>query len=172
MPSMSMGSNATGSAGSSDAHNAADVAFATDMIPHHGQAIEMATMALTRSTNPEVRALATSIKGAQQPEILKMSGWLRQWKEPVPSASMGAMQGMHVKGMMTEADMTKLNKASGAEFDKMWLSMMTDHHRGAIDMANSELAAGADSSAKALAKAIVKGQSAEVATMTRLLSSM
>lgn len=159
-------------AASSGSHNQADVSFASDMIPHHGQAIEMAAMALQISKNPDVLKLATAIKAAQDPEIRTMSAWLKGWDQPVPSSSIGAMSGMDMKGMMSDADMSNLGKATGAEFDRMWLTMMTTHHKGAIDTANTELDNGKSPAATALAKAIVAGQSAEVTTMTELLSSM
>ena len=71
------------SSSASTAHNAADVTFATDMIPHHSQAVEMADMALSTATNADVKTLATKIKAAQEPEISTMSGWLKAWKDPV-----------------------------------------------------------------------------------------
>ncbi|WP_340559442.1 DUF305 domain-containing protein [Streptomyces sp. GSL17-111] len=76
-------------------HNAADVAFAQEMIPHHRQAIEMAELAPERAGSPEVRALAAEIEEAQAPEIETMSGWLRGWGEPVPGASGGMDHGPH-----------------------------------------------------------------------------
>ena len=69
--------------------NTADVTFATGMIPHHQQAIEMAQLAETRASNPQVKDLAARIRTAQDPEIATMSGWLRQWGQPMPSAVAG-----------------------------------------------------------------------------------
>jgi uncharacterized protein (DUF305 family) len=70
-------------------HNQADVMFAQMMIPHHEQAIEMATLASTRSDNPEVQALAAQIQTAQQPEIEQMRGWLASWGMPTMPAGRG-----------------------------------------------------------------------------------
>lgn len=153
-------------------HNKADVSFATDMIPHHGQAVEMADMALKTSKNPDVLRLAKAIKGAQDPEIQTMSGWLRGWNQPVPSTSMGAMDHAHMPGMMSMAEMNRLANATGTDFDKMWLTMMTTHHQGAITMAKTELQTGANPDSKKLAKSIITGQSAEVATMARVLAAL
>lgn len=117
------------------AHNQADVTFATDMIAHHLHAVQMADMALTQVTNSDVKALAQAIKAAQGPEITQMSGWLTGWKRPVPSASSSAMGGTGGKaatgtGMMSDADMTTLGNASGATFDRMWVTMMIQHQVG------------------------------------------
>ena len=69
--------------------NATDVQFATDMIPHHRQAVDMAALADTHASSAEVKALAAKIRKAQEPEIATMSGWLTAWGEPVPTP--GAM---------------------------------------------------------------------------------
>jgi len=148
------------------AHNDADVAFATDMIPHHAQAVAMAKMVTTRASSQQVKDLATQIQAAQDPEIKLMSGWLEAWGEPVPAA--GEMQ--HGDGMMTMEEMGQLETATGAAFDKAWLEMMIKHHEGAIVMARSELTEGSDAEAKKLAQAIVDGQSKEIATMNALLA--
>lgn len=76
--------------------NDADVTFATDMIPHHRQAVEMAKLAETRAKSPEVKNLAVQILNAQDPEIQTMSGWLTAWGKPVPDD----MSGMDMSGSM------------------------------------------------------------------------
>lgn len=153
-------------------HNSADVSFATDMVPHHGQAIEMATMALAKASNAEVKALAGNIQKAQAPEIATMSGWLTGWGAPVPNPSMAAMPGMSMPGEMTAAEMTSLNNATGAAFDTMWLQMMIKHHTGAIKMAQVELTQGQNSDAKRLAQSITTSQTAEIAQMQKLLTTL
>lgn len=155
-------------------HNDQDRLFASDMIPHHRQAVEMADMALTTSKDTKVRALATTIEKAQAPEIATMTGWLTGWNAPVPSGSMDHMdhEGMHMQGMMSEQDMTALSKATGTAFDRMWLTMMIEHHRGAVSMAKTELSQGQNGDAKALATTIISSQNAEIAQMTSLLDQL
>lgn len=154
--------------------NAADVSFATNMIPHHGQAIEMARIAVAKASDPRVTQLATQIQAAQTPEIKTMSGWLTAWGKPVPDPSMSgmagmAMGGMKMPGMMTGKEMARMRNLTGAAFDRNWLQMMVVHHRGAVAMARTELRTGQNAQAKALAQDIVDGQSKEIATMTALL---
>ncbi|WP_261565530.1 DUF305 domain-containing protein [Frankia gtarii] len=73
-----------------DSHNAADIAFAQKMIPHHRQAIEMAELAPSRAQNPQVRSLAQQIRAAQAPQIATMAGWLTGWGQPTtPPADAG-----------------------------------------------------------------------------------
>ena len=175
MPSgMSMpATSAPAGAAASGPHNSADADFATNMIPHHQQAIDMADLALTKSANADVKRFATRIKAAQSPEINAMTGWLTAWKVPVPTTSMDHdMPGMAMPGQMSDADMAALRRATGAAFDKMWLELMIKHHDGAIDMAKTELSEGQNASAKSLAQSIIAGQSAEIAQFRKLLPTV
>ncbi|GAA2524924.1 DUF305 domain-containing protein [Pilimelia columellifera] len=162
----------TAAPSSQAAFNDADVTFATGMIPHHQQAVEMADMALKRAQSPQVKELATKIKSAQDPEIAVMSDWLRAWGKPVPTTAPGQGHSAHAgPGMMTDADMAKLGKASGDAFDTMFLTMMIEHHEGAIVMARAEQNDGANADAKALAVKIQGDQAAEIATMRTMLTA-
>ncbi|MEU2155902.1 DUF305 domain-containing protein [Streptomyces sp. NPDC019396] len=158
-----------------DRHNQADVAFAQGMIPHHRQAVLMSDMVAARSASADVKALADKIKRAQVPEIETMSGWLKAWGEKVPTG-MG-MDGMYhgvdgsgIPGMMDDQDMNRLDKARGA-FDTMFLTMMIEHHEGAIDMAKTEKQQGAYVPAKDLADAIITSQTAEITQMRQMLNA-
>lgn len=161
---------ATASAAAGD-HNDADVSFSTEMILHHRQAIEMADLADSRASSQEVKDLATKIKGAQDPEITTMSGWLTSWGETVPEdmSGMGHDVSSAMPGMMSGGDMDKLEKASGAEFDTMFLEMMVQHHEGAIEMAKTERANGRYGPATKLADDVVKAQTAEIEQMNTML---
>lgn len=148
----------------------ADVTFAQQMIPHHQQAVEMAEMALdpAREASEPVQDLATRIERAQQPEIDEMTGWLDGWgvePDDHDGHDMGDMS-----GMMSGDQMGALEQATGTDFDRMWLQMMIEHHEGAVEMAETEIADGQDSRAKALARAIIDAQRAEITEMTRLLA--
>ena len=173
----SMGSDSSPSASASakaGKHNDADVSFATDMIQHHRQAVEMADLAADRASSQEVKDLATKTKGAQDPEIKTMSGWLTSWGEEVP-ADMSGMEGhdmgdmSSMPGMMSSEDMGKLEKASGAEFDKMFLEMMIKHHEGAVEMAETQKADGKYGPAVKLADDVITAQTAEIEQMNKML---
>ena len=160
--------------------NATDVGFAQGMIPHHAQAVEMADLALEKSTNADVLALAKQIKASQNPEIQTMSGWLQSWGQKVPSTDsmsggghdMTDMGGMMMDGMMTEADMKKLESSSGTAFDRLWMELMIQHHEGAVRMSEDELKDGKNPDVKALAQTIVTSQQAEISTMNSLLAKL
>lgn len=148
-------------------HVMADVMFARMMYPHHAQAVEMASMVEGRSTNPDVIALAAEIESAQQPEMDRMVTWLEEWGQPAPTSDMGEMGGMD--GMMSAQDMESLMALSGEEFDREWLTMMIEHHEGAVEMAETEIADGSNPDAISMARSIVESQNAEIERMQQLL---
>lgn len=148
--------------------NQADIEFAQGMIPHHQQAIKMADMALMNAESPQVKDLARRIKDAQAPEIETMQAWLQKWGKEMPSGMSSQMS----SGMMSEKEMSDLKAATGAEFDRMFLTMMKRHHQSAIDMAQTELDGGQNSDAKKLARTIVDTQQAEIGEIDKLLATM
>jgi len=152
-----------------EGYNADDVAFATNMIPHHRQAVELAALAPDRSSNPRLVALANQISAAQQPEINVMKVFLVQWNENPDTNSGHAGHGGTMVGMVDPATMTKLQSLDGAEFDTLWLQSMLSHHQGAVEMAKAEIANGDNVDAKTLANNIVTTQEAEIGQMKQML---
>ena len=162
------------SAGVSSQFNHADVMFAEMMYPHHAQAVEMSDLVEGRTTNSQLITLAAAIKSAQTPEMEQMAQWLAAWGMPAPHTESGNMGGMDqdggsMNGMMSQQDMDSLAAKTGTDFDQAWLTMMIEHHQGAIEMANSEVAHGLNPEAKAMAATIITTQRAEIATMTTML---
>ena len=104
-------------------YNADDVAFATNMIPHHQQAVDLSAMVPDRSTNAGLVALADQISAAQQPEINVMKVFLVQWNENPDTNSGHAGHGSTTQGMVDAATMTKLESLNGEEFDELWLAV-------------------------------------------------
>ncbi|HEY1174577.1 MAG TPA: DUF305 domain-containing protein [Phytomonospora sp.] len=173
MEGMDHGSGADQPAPStSAAFNDADVMFAQMMIPHHRQAVEMATLAETRAEDPEIKELAAAIKGAQDPEIATLTGWLTEWGQPTeaPAGHDGGHGSM--PGMMSEEDMKNLEAASGATFDKAFAELMIAHHEGAITMAEEEKAKGQNPDAVALAGTIATAQTAEIEQLRGILARL
>ncbi|WP_405485748.1 DUF305 domain-containing protein [Nocardia sp. NBC_00511] len=146
--------------------NAADVTFLQMMYPHHAQAVEMARLVPSRSQNQQLITLANSVEQAQAPEMQQFSTLLAAFGKSAPSAEMNH----DMTGMMSKDQMSKLEASSGADFDKMWMQMMIEHHQGAITMANTELAQGTNPDAKALAQSIVTAQQTEIDQMNTMLA--
>ncbi|ATW46896.1 DUF305 domain-containing protein [Streptomyces peucetius] len=150
-------------------HNTADAAFAKGMIPHHRQAVDMADLAPSRAESAEVKKLAEQIKKAQDPEIRTLSGWLTSWGEEVPAEGATDHSAHGTGGMMTAEQMDQLENSSGKAFDTAFMEMMIKHHEGAVAMAKTEQADGADEPAKKMAGAIITSQTAEITRMNKLL---
>jgi uncharacterized protein (DUF305 family) len=161
-------------------YNDADVTFATDMIQHHAQALQMVDLTLGKHLDPQVAALAEEIRSAQTPQIERMVGFLNRWdKQPIPEtardhANAHGDGGPHIDGdmpgVMSVQDMKALEAAKGPDFKTKWLTMMIEHHQGAIEMAVAEKNDGEDKKATVLASDIVTSQQAQVKTMQGLLA--
>jgi uncharacterized protein (DUF305 family) len=173
-PTVASDGDGTASATQAD-FNDADVTFVSGMVPHHSQAVEMADMILDKQPSEPVRALAQRIKEAQSPEIEQLNGMLETFGEDPASGSHGGHGGgsadgtMHA-GMMTDEQMQQLMDASGVEAERMFLTMMVEHHRGAIEAAETEIAEGEHQPAIDLATKIRDDQTAEIAEIEQLLS--
>lgn len=140
-----------------------DQMFAAMMIPHHEQAVEMSELALTRSTNEELLALARQIRDAQEPEIDQMRSW--------GDTDMGdhAGHGMEMSGMLSDTEMDALRGATGSEFDRLFLAGMIAHHEGAIEMADMIIDSENDE-VRALGESIRRTQQLEIDRMRVLLA--
>ena len=156
-----------------DSHNDADVEFATQMIPHHEQALDMVAMTEGRDLSPEFADLTQAMKAAQSDEIGLMTSWLDSWGVDPATAESDHMAMMHddSMGMMTDDDLAALRGSAPAGFESMWLTMMIQHHEGAITMAEDQLANGMDADVRALATAIVSAQQDEIAQMKAMIAA-
>lgn len=156
--------------------NQQDKDFAAGMRAHHAQAIEMAEMVLAANPTPEVADLAERIKTAQSPEIAELDRMLEQMgEEPGSSSGPGSAHGadmpMH-SGMMTDEQMMMLDGADGVEACREFLTLMQEHHAGAIDSAGQQLADGSHAPLMEMAKDIHDSQTAEITEMQQMLSKL
>jgi len=167
---------------SSEPASLGDKIFVQMMVPHHAQALDMCELARTRAGDEQVVAVARRIKGAQGPEILTLSSWLQSQGVEVPE-SMEDITGheahhghhgheMTMPGMLTDREMRELRSARGAEFDRLFLKGMIQHHQGAVVMADSELTTGREQMALEMAGEIQAGQSAEIQRLREVLAGL
>ena len=164
-------------------YTAADVHFMSSMIGHHAQAIHMAQWAPSHGASPSVQVLAERIINEQGDEIRTMQQWLRDRRQPVPDAttmgmkmSMGGVEHvMLMPGMLTDAQLAQLDSARGAQFDRLFLTYMIQHHRGAVSMVKelfSTQGAGQDETVFKFASDVNVDQTTEIARMERMLAAM
>jgi uncharacterized protein (DUF305 family) len=144
--------------------NGADVEFVRDMIVHHGQALEMSRLAPDRAADRRVLALASRITAAQEPEIAVLREWLVNRRQLLVDP--GHADGTHaMAGMATSAQLAQLADARGTAFDRLFLTLMVEHHRGAVTMAGRVMTAGSDLAVQELATEISGSQNAEIGRM-------
>lgn len=163
----------------------ADIAFMTGMISHHAQAIVMSKWAPTHGASSSVQTLAARIINAQQDEIRTMQQWLVDRNQPAPDGHAGMMMmngsemSMHgsggeqlMPGMLTDDQLKQLDAAHGREFDRLFLTFMIQHHRGAITMVKQlfeTYGAAQDELIFKYASDVNVDQTTEIARMQRML---
>lgn len=164
----------------------ADVQFMQGMIMHHAQAVEMTALIESHTTTKDLRSLGARISHSQSDEIKFMERWLASRGEPI-SAPMPEMAGMDMPGMdmsshsmhsmlmpgmLTKEQMEALKKAQGAEFDRLFLTGMIQHHSGALVMVKDlfdNAGAGQDAELFNFATDVDSGQRAEIRIMQSML---
>ncbi|WDZ86762.1 DUF305 domain-containing protein [Micromonospora cathayae] len=151
----------------SPSYNDADVRFVTMMIPHHEQALVMARLANGRAENPKIVAIADRILAAQAPEIQMMEGWLATRGL---DRNTGDGHRHEMTGMQSADALRALENARGAAFDRMFVDMMTAHHRGAITMAEEAIALGVDAIVNETASSVGFEQAIEIERMREALA--
>lgn len=156
------------------------------MIMHHAQAVEMTALIDERTQNKELRTLGARISHSQSDEMNFMKRWLAARGEPT-SMKMSGMAGMNdmdmpemghskhimlMPGMLTPRQMDALRKATGAEFDKLFLTGMIQHHIGALIMVKElydTAGAGQDAELFNFTTDVDSGQRAEIKIMQTML---
>jgi uncharacterized protein (DUF305 family) len=164
-------------------YTAADIAFMTGMIAHHAQALEMSRWAGERGASDAIKRLSARIINAQADEIVIMQQWLADRNQPVPEPNPRGMVMKHgdhttthlMPGMLTDAQMTQLRNARGREFDRLFLTFMIQHHKGAVQMVNDLFAtpgAGQDEIVFKFASDVHTDQTTEIARMEQMLEAL
>lgn len=151
-------------------YTAADVQFMQGMIAHHAQAIHMSRLAEARGANPRIIRLANKIDQSQVAEIRIMQEWLLDNGQFAPDTS--SWRTMMMAGMLTEAQLATLDSARGAAFDRAFLTLMIQHHEGALQMVEELFAtprAAQEVDVNVFANEVVTVQTAEIGVMRRML---
>jgi uncharacterized protein (DUF305 family) len=152
----------------------ADVQFMSAMIGHHAQAIIMAGWAPTHGASASVGRLAERVASGQQDEIAIMQQWLRERGQPVPESRHPGHDHL-MPGMLTAAQMQELAAARGPEFDRLFLTYMIQHHRGAVTMVKELFGtpgAAQEQTVFKFANDVNVDQTTEIARMERMLAAL
>ena len=161
-------------------YTVADIRFMSEMMHHHAQAIRMASWAPTHGASDAVQRLSARIVNAQTDEINLMKLWLKDRNQPVPEPNPEGMKMMmggteHVMlmpGMLSAEQMRELDAARGADFDRLFLTFMIQHHRGAVAMVKALFdshGAGQDETVFKFASDVQVDQTTEINRMLQML---
>jgi len=162
----------------------ADAGFARDMQTHHLQAVELSLILRDKTPDADLRQLTYDIVTGQQHQAGQMYGWLAAWGLPqTPSqAPMVWMNGpghahgadeaanLEAMGLATPAELEQLRAAEGEEAERLFLTLMIEHHRGGVAMADAALAHAERPEVRTLAEAVASAQTAEIALLEDLLA--
>jgi uncharacterized protein (DUF305 family) len=160
--------------------NAVDVGFLQDMRTHHEQAVEMGLIFIAKTgTDPVLAEIAKEIAFDQGVDIGRMIQLLRDDGKPEANLTDTAMTWMNeptpaerMPGLATEADLVSLVRATGAEADRIFVTLMIAHHQGGIHMAEYAVAHANTGEVRAFAKGMISGQRDEIVEMQKILASM
>jgi uncharacterized protein (DUF305 family) len=152
----------------------AEAGFARDMSVHHAQAVEMAEIVRDKTQSEEIRLLAADIALTQQGQIGRMQGWLDSWNLPATGAEpamswMGHPTEGRMPGMASPEEIERLQNASPAEADRVFLQLMIPHHQAAVPMAEAAMKGTDRPEVENLAGAIAATQQGEIRTMKEML---
>ncbi|MFW5472753.1 DUF305 domain-containing protein [Knoellia sp. CPCC 206450] len=163
----------------------AEAGFARDMQTHHAQAVQMSLIVAERTEDPAIRTFANDIATSQQQQAGQMFAWLQLWgltptgSQP-PMAWMGddhhgatsaSGDKVPMPGMASAADLARLTAARGVEADRIFLTLMTAHHKGGVEMADAVLARSDRPEVVTLAGAMRAAQTSEITTMQQMLAA-
>lgn len=152
-------------------YTAADVHFMQGMIAHHAQAIFMSRLAASHGANPRLLKFANKIDQSQMSEIKLMQSWLVANGQTAPDTS--SYHHVMMSGMLTAEQIKQLEASKGVEFDQNFLTMMIQHHEGALKMVedlNASPGAAQDIDVSVFANDVTTVQTAEIGTMRYMLS--
>jgi uncharacterized protein (DUF305 family) len=172
-------------------YTAADIDFMSGMIQHHGQAVKMAHWAESHGASKALQVFCGRIALGQTAEIGLMQQWLGERSQPIPEpdtiprdGSMANMPGMSMPGMgtmklmpgmLTPEQMHQLDMARGVEFDRLFLTFMMQHHRGALQMVDTLFntpGAAQDEVVFKFANGVQVDQETEIARMQQMLDAL
>jgi uncharacterized protein (DUF305 family) len=160
------------------ADDSVDAGFARDMIRHHEQAVQMASIIVFRTENEDIRTLAYDILTTQQAQIGYMGGWLSAWdllpnSDDPPMSWMGHdMAGQPMPGMASAEEIATLQSLPPGEADVAFLTLMIRHHQGALGMASDAAERADHDYVRTFARSVVATQEAEIANMEALQATL
>jgi uncharacterized protein (DUF305 family) len=150
-------------------YNDVDVMFLQMGIAQMGEGDRVAAVAERQAIAPEIRALATELRGRWRAESETMRGWLTGWQRPLtpdPHASAHAGHGdLH---SLRPSDIADLEKTKGADFDRTAVSMLLGNLHNSVETYRMESAGGRYAPALNLAGSMTQSRQATIQKLLAL----
>lgn len=146
-----------------------DVGFMQDMIDHHEQALLISNTYLANNPDGDAAPYAREVVLFQERDIARMETWLADdglvRGDPERTAmtwmGMGSPVG-EMPGMQDPARIEELGRSVGADADRLFFAMMSDHHLGGAHMADTAATGANRSEIREFATAMSRNQRVEV----------
>lgn len=161
--------------------DAVDVGFLQDMTEHHDQAVTMALTELTNGSDKETLGFAREVLAFQRWELGKMDAYMELRDitpyEFDPNRPVMRWMGMggtlaQMPGMATDAQLAQLKAATGNDADRLFLDLMTEHHRGGLHMSLYAQEHASDEHIRELAGVMAKNQRSEINEYARTIARL
>jgi uncharacterized protein (DUF305 family) len=145
------------------AGKADDVLFVRRMVAHTQQGIVLAHLAATRAYGSDVRALGRRLERSQRSRMTALTR-LRAGKGAAARAEQ-ADDADEFPGLVAAGDVRALSATPAADFDWTVLTLLTEHHQGAVALASQQQREGREAGVVAVAAQIANDETAEIAAM-------
>lgn len=142
----------------------ADQSYIRHMTTHHAQGIELARLGSERARDPHLQKLAALMVASQDGENRIFQNWWQSWfGTTMPDCT--AEERAVMPGYLTPGQMQQVRDASPEQFDRLFIEMMSLHHKGAVKMADEAWRGDGDPRLRIMAHAIRHEQQGEIALM-------
>ena len=172
----------TTTAANGDKINQADVEFASDMVVHHAQALQLVTLLREHSDSADLTRIGEDLQTRLSPQNETLVGWLGDWGEEIPETPLDHVHGGHgdgdgdglelsgdeMPGLLSTEQVEELEGLEGAAFDELWVELMTEHQQGAVTMAADLAEQGVFAPVRELAQTIAAEHRETVAELEKV----
>jgi uncharacterized protein (DUF305 family) len=145
-----------------------DAAFATAMVEHHHQTLQLVGLAAAYAENAAVLQYAGELQTLHDTQMQELSSMLEGWGKPVPDIGRHEDLDGSIPGVLDKTQFSELTSGSPAAFEKQFLAALLAHQEKALPLAQKEAALGGDPQARALAAQIVKNTTAQLDALRAL----
>lgn len=147
-----------------------DRRFMQRMVMHHDAGVQIAELALEKDLEPETATLAQLVVAEQTREAALLRDWWRSWFKDAMS-TLAPHEATAIHGMPSKDQLQRLRVSGGDEAKRTFLSLMNEHHHGAVEMADDAWARAGDPRLRIFAFSVGHAQSGQIRWMHALMGA-